>query len=1069
MTAESYLRFPHVRGDRLVFVAENDIWTVGTGGGRAYRVSSDGIPAKSPRLSPLGTSVAWTAGYPGANEVHVAPADGGPSRRLTFWGQDRTFVRGWLSESEVLVLSSTGQAERQRMFAHAVPVDGGPSRRLVHGWAHDLALGPDGGVLISTSTTSEPAWWKHYRGGTAAQLWLDRSGNGDFRRILGDLSSSLVSPVWVGGEDGDRIGFLSDHEGRGQLYSVGLDDVGPVGEPVRHTDHEFYARHASSDGYRVAYVSGGQVWLLDSLDPGTAPARIPIRLGGSRPLARPRLVKAADDLAAVRPDRVGDAGLLESRGTITWLSHRDGPARALAGRSGERNRLPTFLGSGGAAWITDAQGDDAVVALDLTDPAARPRVVLAAGEGGRILELAASPDGKSLALATHDGRLLVVPTGDETPADTPSVAAQLLHRTEFGDLSGLSWSPDSNWLVWSEPAPAELRQIRMGRPADGAVIEVTPVRFKDTEPCFTTDGKYIAFLSVRIFDPVDDAVSFDLSFPQGCRPQLVALDALTPAPFGPRPQGRGWDRTPAVEDETPVTAVDVEGLSQRVIPLPVEGSRYERLRAVEGGLVWLKRPLAGELGEDRAKAEDSAPSAVLERFSFLAGTVEQLAEKADGVEVSGDGKRLVVSGSDALTVIPSTAKVDAASPDRVEVDLGRVRIEVEPAAEWRQMYHEAWRLMRDHFWRPDMGGLDWPAMGRRYETLLPALGSHDDLVDLIWELQGELGTSHAYCLPKPEAGSHPKQGLLGADLSFGPDGWVIDRLIPGEPSDRRARSPLTAPGVGARVGEVITAVGGVPTSATAGPNALLLGSANTPVELVLQPVGGQARRVVVVPLGDEFPLRYQDWVNDRRAHVHRATDGRIGYLHIPDMVSGGWAQFHRDLPLEMRRQALIVDVRGNRGGYTSQLVIEKLARRVIGWGLGRGFAPESYPMDARRGPLVAVADMHSGSDGDIVTAAIKALKLGPVVGNRTWGGVIGIDMRYHLIDGTLVTQPRYATWFEDDGWGVENYGVDPDIEVVPSPLDRASGNDVELDTAIEVALDLLRQTPAKTPPVVPTD
>jgi tricorn protease len=267
---------------------------------------------------------------------------------------------------------------------------------------------------------------------------------------------------------------------------------------------------------------------------------------------------------------------------------------------------------------------------------------------------------------------------------------------------------------------------------------------------------------------------------------------------------------------------------------------------------------------------------------------------------------------------------------------------------------------------------------------------------------------------------------------------------------------------------VVLAVDGRAVTAELGPGPLLVGTAGVPVELMVRTARGEVRRVAVTPLTDEVPLRYQEWVMHRRAHTHEASDGRLGYLHVPDMVSQGWAQLHRDLRLEMAREGVIVDVRENRGGHTSQLVVEKLARKVVGWDLPRGYSPQRYPHDAPRGPVVAVADEWAGSDGDIVNAAIQALGIGPVVGTRTWGGVVGIDMKYDLVDGTSVTQPRYAFWFEGKGWGVENYGVDPDIEVVVTPQDQVAGRDPQLDTAIEVALEALERTPAAAPPELPT-
>ncbi len=1107
MTSDSYLRFPHISGDRIVFVAEDDIWLASRDGGRAYRVSADHVPARSPRLSPDGGHVAWTADRDGAFEVYVAPGGGGISRRLTFWGQQRTTVRGWLSDDEVLVVSTTGQAERQRAFAHAVPVDGSPSRRLPYAWIDDIALGPESGALLSSATTVEPAWWKRYRGGTAAQLWLDRDGGGEFVRIFADLPSSLVSPLWTTGSDGtQRIGFISDHEGRGQLYSAALGGGGDnnsggddnnsgggdnkldpdSGGLVAHSDGHFYARHASSDGTSAVYASGGSLFLLDSLRPGVTASEVDVRLGGARTAQQPHRVNAAGKIKAVSPDPTGRASVIETRGTVHWLTHREGPVRVLADGSAVRRRLPVVLGgTGRVAWVSDASGDDALEVVSAEDVGGTPAVLVEAGQLGRVLEVRASPDGSTLAVASHDGKLcaVTVPAG---PVGAP-VPVRVVDEAAGGDMQGLAFSPDSRWLAWSAPGVEPLRNIKMVQ-LDGAgePFDVTRLRFTDTEPVFTVDGKHLAFLSVRSLDPVYDAFVFDLSFPNGCRPYLVPLAADVPSPFYPELGGRPVtdDASGSAEDgETPSgdaptgkpkppppTRVDIDGLDQRLVPMPVAGGRYEQLRAVKGGVVWLKRPLQGELGDDRARVEDEPATAVLERLDFARAKTEELAKTADSVSVSGDGSRLVVVDKGEVRVLPAARKTEDDDPERVKVDLDRVRVEVTPLAEWRQMFDEAWRLMRDHYWRPDMSGVDWSGVAEPYRALLDRLGSHDDLVDLIWETQGELGTSHAYVMPAPAGpDAARRQGLLGADISYVDGAWRVVRIVPGESSEPRARSPLTAPGVAAQVGDAIVAVDGRPTSGSVGPGALLVGSAGKPVELTLAPSsGGSGRRVVVVPLADEMPLRYQDWVNERREYVHSATDGAVGYVHVPDMVSGGWAQLHRDLRTEVGRDALVVDVRGNRGGHTSQLVLEKLARRIIGWDLARGYQPESYPGDARRGPMVTVTDMYAGSDGDIITAAIRSLELGPVIGTRTWGGVVGIDGRYSLVDGTNVTQPRFAFWFEKFGWDVENYGVDPDVEVVAAPHDRAAGRDVQLDHALELVRQLLAETPAKQPPPLPT-
>ncbi|GAA2432256.1 S41 family peptidase [Streptomyces glaucus] len=1064
-----YLRFPHLHGELVTFTAEDDVWLAPLDGGRAWRVSADNMPVTHPRLSPDGTALAWTSTRDGAPEVHVAPVDGGPARRLTYWGNGQTRVRGWTPDGRVLALSAHGRAGLRRTWARAVPLDGGPADTLPHGPVGDVAFGP-ATVLLSATMSREAAWWKRYRGGTAGKLWIDRGARdgadagdaGEFVRLHEGIDGNIECPCWVG----ERIAFLSDHEGTGALYSSLADGS----DLRRHTPiGGFYARHAATDGTRVVYSSAGELWLLDDLD-GAEPRRLGIRLGGPRVDLQPYPVNAARWLGSAAPDHTARGSAVGVRGAVHWVTHRSGPARALAAEPGVRARLPRAFrvdGEEWAVWVTDAEGADALEFAPATGlaPGATPRR-LAAGRLGRVLELAMAPDGSRAAVAAHDGRLLLVEreTGEVREVD----------RSADGEVSGLVFSPDSAWLAWSHPGPRPLSQLKLAHTTDLSVTEATPLRFQDYAPAFTLDGKHLAFLSTRAFDPVYDEHVFDLAFVEGARPHLITLAATTPSPFGPQRHGRPFetpdrDETPDGEG-VPATRIDLEGLADRIVPFPVEAARYSGLRAAKDGVLWLRHPVTGVLGASRAAPDAPDPGSELERYDLAQQRVEHLAADADHFEVSGDGKRVLLWTDGRLKVVPSDRRAsnDDDSDTNVTVDLGRVRQTVDPAAEWRQMYEEAGRVMRDHFWRPDMNGVDWDGVLDRYRPVLDRVATHDDLVDLLWEVQGELGTSHAYVVPRGGHGG-ARQGLLGADLSRHADGgWRVDRILPSETSDPDARSPLAAPGVAVRPGDAIVAVAGRPVDPVTGPGPLLVGTAGRPVELTVLPAGGgEPRHVVVVPVADEEPLRYHAWVAGRRAHVHERSGGRLGYLHVPDMQAPGWAQIHRDLRVEVAREGLVVDLRENRGGHTSQLVVEKLARRVVGWGVPRGMRPYSYPQDAPRGPVVAVANEFSGSDGDIVNAAIKALGLGPVVGTRTWGGVIGIDSRYRLVDGTLVTQPKYAFWLEGYEWGVENHGVDPDVEVVQRPQDHAAGRDTQLDEAIRLALQALETTPARTPPRLP--
>jgi tricorn protease len=1082
----SYLRHPHLNGDTLVLVAEDDLWTAPVDGGRAYRLTADGVPVARPRISPDGALVAWTSTREGAPEVFVTEVEGGAARRLTWWGEHTTKLIGWTPEGEVLAVSAAGQPSRRHPWAHVIPAGGGTPRRLPLGPLADLAQRAEGpSVLLSATMTREMAWQKRYRGGTAGKLWWNPEGT--FVRLAADLDGNLDAPMLVG----DRIAFLSDHEGWGNLYS--LDGRGA--DLRRHTDHgtddgtagapAFYVRHAATDGTRVVYESAGQLWLLDDLD--GEPRLLDVRLGGPRTAREPYRITTGEWLGRVRPDTTGRSSVVGVRGTVHRLTHRDGPARALQATPGVRARLAAPLGEDRAVWVDDALGEDAVCIAPLDPRAPDAPETQRFGEFGRVLELVPAPDGKSVALTTHDGRLLLLANGE----------FRELARGGDGEVYDVAFSPDSAWLAYCDPVGSGLSQVVLVRLEDGEAVPVTEGRFRDADPVFTLDGKHLAFLSLRSFDPIYDEHAFDLTFPASWRPFLVPLGARTPSPFGASPDGRPVspeddkpEDPPALDasdpgDETeeapsekkkkdegpPEVVVDVEGLAARVVPVPVVEGRYHGMTAAKDCLLWYRLPINGTLGDGRAGTDVKPEKPVLERFDLARRKLDVIAEPVSSYAVSGDGTRLVVRDGATLRVLrtdrsgasaPTDGPVDAGA-DEYPVDTRRVVVTVDPTAEWHQMFDEAARLMRDHFWVADMAGVDWAAEVARYRPLVDAVGSHDDLADLLWELAGELGTSHAYVMPPGGHGEDGRPGLLGADLEPVDDGWRVARVLPPETSDPAARSPLSSPGVDVRAGDVIVEVGGQPVDPQLGPAPLLVGRAGELVELTVRSAE-ETRRVVVRPLRSEAALRYQDWVAGRRAAVVERSGGRLGYLHVPDMMPTGWAQLHRDLSRETSREGLILDVRGNAGGHTSQLIVEKLARRVIGWDVVRHRQPMTYPEDAPRGPIVALADEFSGSDGDIVTAAIKRLGLGPVVGTRTWGGVIGIDGRYGLVDGTHVTQPRYAFWFDDVAWGVENHGVDPDVEVVIGPQDWAAGRDPQLERAVDMALEALAARPAVTPP-----
>ncbi|MDT0610026.1 PDZ domain-containing protein [Streptomyces sp. DSM 40712] len=1204
----SYLRLPHLSGDQLCFVAEDDLWLADLDGpGRAWRLTVDRTKTGHPRFSPDGRHIAYTSWRSLVPEVHLVPVDGGPGRQLTHWGGFDTRVCGWSPPdpdggTAILAVASHGEPFSHLTWAYKVTPDGDPGRKLPWGPVADIqALDVDGErrtLLLTGTPPHEPAAWKRYRGGATGRLWLHG------QRLLPDIGGHLDSPMFVGG----RIAFLSDHEGVGNLYSCAHDGS----DLRRHTDHDaFYARHAASDGTRVVYQCAGDLWIVDDLSSGSAPRRLDVRLSGPRAGRRTYQVPAAQNVGGISVDETGRASAVVVRGSLYWLTHRDGPARTLADTPGVRVRLPEMLGaSGRIAYVTDAEGEDAVEIAHLPRATGgRAPRRLASGRLGRVLELVSDPAGERLAVASHDGRLLLLdvaegdaevaraldavgaggvadavapggPAEAAAPSDTgtagngpaPDVpeagvphgdagsgpaaggtddagsgpaaggtdgpggpdradgtgsagrtdtsggtgnadhtdrtgstgsAAEgaggaggagtvgdagvtgtaggdvtELIRSVNGPVRDLAFSPDGAWLTWSHPGIGRsLRQIKMARiggPDAPVVIDVTNGRFEDENPVFTRDGRYLAFLSWRGFDPVYDVHTGDLSFPLGCRPYLVPLSSATPSPFALNPEGRpaagGLDPLEDEPGEGGAVTVEVEGLESRVTPFPVTASKYSALHPVAGGgLVWLRWPISGALGETFANPADPSERPTLEHFNLAKAKKSELVDHLDWFRVSGDATRLVVLDEGDLRAVPATEVGDADSI--TWIDLRRILHEVDPAAEWRQAYDEAGRLTRAYFWDPGMCGIDWDAVLAQYRPLVDRVASPDEFADLLREALGELGTSHAYVAAarRNEGPAHYQrwQGLLGANFACRDGRWLVKRILPGDSSDSRARSPLA--GTGIREGAVLTHVDGRPVDPVTGPYPLLAGAGGTTVELTFASADGgagpgPARRVAVVPLVDERPLRYQDWVTKRREVVRQLSDGKCGYLHIPDMGGSGWAQFNRDLRMEVSRPALIVDVRGNAGGHISELVVEKLTRTILGWDLTRDAQPVSYASNAPRGPVVAVADEATSSDGDMITAAFRLLRLGPVVGQRTWGGVVGMTGRHRLGDGTVITVPMNAAWFDTYGWSVENYGVDPDVEALRTPLDWAEGRYPVLDRAVRLALELLETNPPATPP-----
>jgi tricorn protease len=1047
----------------VVFVSEDDLWTVSANGGIARRLTSGLGTATHPAISIDGNWIAFSGREEGPAEVFVMPFEGGQPRRVTFVGTPALVV-GWTPQGEIVYASDSGQPFVRIMRLFAVSREGGESRELPTGPAAFISYGADGGCVIARPAV-EAAYWKRYRGGTTGDLWIDAAGDGDWRRLI-KVQGNPSRPLWIA----TRIYFISDHDGVGNLYSCD-----PSGQNLRqHTDHDdFYVRGAASDGKRIVYHAGADLFVFDPTDDQSR--KLEVRYHSPRTQRNRKFIETGKYLESYAPHAQGHLLALTTRGKIAAMGNWDGPVQQVGEPHAGRYRMAQWLNDGERiVAVSDAEGCEGLVILH-TDGLKAPERVTGM-DLSRLVSMKVSPKGDQVAIANVRNELILV--------DLPTKQCRVLDRSEHAPLWGFSFSPDGKWIAYEWSATLHTSIIKLVRLEDGARFPVTRAVLWDASPAFDPEGKYLYFLSRREFDPVYDQLHFDLGFPKGMRPYLVTLRKDVPSPFAlvPKPpedkkeknakaQVAGADSDEATPSKETPLAIDIEGIEDRVQAFPVPDGIYRQIEGIKGKALFTSVPVEGSLSHSWIPGGEPPAKATLEMFDFDTGIAEIVVKDITDFQLSGDRKTLVYRAGNRLRLVKTGEKPDEnaakEAPGRKSgwVDLKRVRIYIEPPNEWKQMYGEAWRMQKDQFWVEDMADVDWHEIYERYRPLLERVSTREEFADLLWEMQGELGSSHAYVM----GGDFREEpqfdvGFLGVKTEWDDEAsaWKIARIVRGDPWKDEKGSPLLRPGVNAHEGDVILAINGRRTSGDVSPAQLLVNQAGMEVALTLGEASSgrePPRTVMVKTLKNEMPLYYREWVEKNRTWVHEQTAGRGGYVHIPDMGPSGYAEFHRYFLSEIDRDGLIVDARFNRGGHVSALLLEKLARKRLGYVQTRWFGVHPWPEDSPTGPLVALTNEFAGSDGDIFSHNFKTMKLGPLIGKRTWGGVIGIWPRHTLADGGVTTQPEFSFWFKDIGWQVENYGVDPDIEVDYPPQDYLAGRDPQLRRGVDELMKQLQEYP----------
>lgn len=1135
MTFTGYYQRPTLSGETLVFMFEDDLWLrdLSSPSSHAYRLTANPGRSSDPQLSPDGKYLAYTSFDEGHPEIYVTSLEEMQPQRLTYLGEDTRCV-GWSRDGEEILFTTNAGTPFTRVFQLArISKEGGPSHPLGLGPAAHLSYSRKRGQVIGRHTW-DPARWKRYRGGTAGQLWIDREESGEFEQLL-VVDGNLTRPLWVG----SRIYFGSDHEGICNLYSCN-----PEGDDLRrHTDHkDFYIRYPNTDGRRLVYQCGGDIFLLDPKR--KTPQKIEITVHTPRPRLARKFVSPGRYLESYTLSPTGSHTAVGVRGKPFTFAHWEDAVVQLGQRDGVRYRLIRWSAQGLIA-VSDAGGEEEI-GLFASNKQDEFCSLTEGVDIGRVLDIGLSRCGEKLWFTNHRHELfaLLFPkppeekkpenskaeeksaaadtTSPEPEAEPASLTLVKVAEDNFVRIDGASWSPDGLWLAFAQSVNRQDSQIMLWNWDTQETTAVTERPFQDWSPDFDPEGRYLYFLSSRDFDPVRDNVFFEYSFPKATRPYLVTLQKEQPDPFldRPRPPGEepaalpspyieeekkekngtedaqktGADadsssaESPAdpsssddkteektdkkTEKELKKIRIDLEGIERRIRVFPVDEGRYYGILGVKGKAIVGVSPVRSSLG--LASPEIEGPSGAISVYDFKKLEFTTPIKGVSGFDLSADRSTLIYRSGSSLRVLKA-ASIGTVPTDRAAgrasgwLDLNRLKVSVKPLPEWEQMLREAWRLMRDHFWDADMSQVDWQEVLDRYQPLIKRLSTRREFSDLLWEFQGELGTSHAYEYGGDHtAGPHYAQGKLAATLAWDESekAYRILEIADGDPWSEKSTSPLHVLHQPLKAGDLVTAVNSCKLSLAEPPEKFLVNRADQRVTLTVlrraSHVGEEEpkeEQVVVRALRRETPVRYRAWVESNREKVHAESKGKLGYIHIPNMSAAGFAEFHRAYYSEVERDGLIVDVRYNGGGNVSALLLEKLARRRLGFDVQRWGKPIPYPQEAPAGPLVALTNEQAGSDGDIFSHCFKLLKLGPLLGKRTWGGTIGIWPRHSLVDGTITTQPEFAFWFQDVGWGVENYGTDPDQEIEIRPQDWRDGVDTQLQEAIKVGLKLLKKTP----------
>lgn len=1047
------LRFPATNGKEIVFSYAGDLYKVPAAGGEAQRLTSHVGYEMFPRFSPDGKTIAFTGQYDGNTEVYTMPATGGEPLRVTYTATNsrddlgdrmgpNNIVMTWTPDGQRIVYRNRiSDGFSGKLFT--VDKEGGLSEAIPLPEGGFCSYSPDGKQLAYNRVMREFRTWKYYKGGMADDIWVYNPNSKTVENITNNVAQDIF-PMWIG----DEIFFLSD---RDRIMNIFVYNT-KTKQTAKVTDFtEYDVKFPSASGNTIVFENGGYIYKMDAAT--RKAGKVNITLASDNIYARTDLKDGANYVTAASLSPDGARMVVTSRGEVFNLPVEKGVTKNITRSPGAHDRDAQWSPDGTQiAYISDATGE---TELYLQNAAGGEPMQLTHKNDTYIRGFKWSPDSKKIVYMDRKNRVNLL--------DVASGKVSLLLQDPMGVPGGVTFSPDSEWLTYTRMGKNEINVVYVYNIAEKKEYPVTDKWYNSSSPVFSADGKYLIFSSARDFNPTYGSLEWNHVYNNMYGVYIALLSKDTSSPFmqkdaevaASNAAPKSGDKKPADKKEVADASLvkfDPDGITDRIVRLPLSPSYYGNFYS-DGNKVYY-------WGRGGTKMYD------------LASQKEESIADGASMDVTYDGKKaLFFKGRQIYVTNLPSGKTELTTP----VNLSNMKITVDYPKEWAQIFDEAWRAYRDGFYQESMHGVDWKAIKEKYVVLLPYVKTRLDLNYIIGEMIGELNCGHAYVNPgETEQPKRINTGLLGAEITRDKSGFFrLEKIFPGASWSKELRSPLMEPGVDVKAGEYIVAIDGVPTNTVKDMYSLLVGKAEIPTEISLnaKPQLSGARKVVISPLANEYPLIHYNWVQDNIKKVDQASNGRIGYIYIPDMGPEGLNEFARYFYPQLDKEGLIIDDRANGGGNVSPMILERLSREPYRLTMGRGTSHVGTVPDAVQvGPKVCLINKYSASDGDLFPWGFRALGLGKLIGTRTWGGIVGISGSLPYMDGTDIRVPFFTSYDPKTGqWIIENHGVDPDILIDNDPVKEWNGEDQQLNRAIEEVMKQLQDRKPLAPVPAPRD